>query len=203
MEKVLIQFAHPALSKSNVHKVLLNYCRDLKNITFNDLYEYYPDMYIDVDREQSLLLQHDIIVFQHPFYWYSSPAIIKQWLDLVLEHNWAYGVHGNALAGKKMLNIISCGGSREAYSATGRNRYTVNQFLAQFDQTAVTCKMEYMPPFVVHGTYRITRDEIDRYGEQYRTLLAALTNDLLLPEHYRDVAYLNDLIPSLPAVGLV
>ena len=27
---------------------------------------------------------NDIIVFQHPFYWYSCPAIMKEWMDLVL-----------------------------------------------------------------------------------------------------------------------
>ncbi|QIP12261.1 NAD(P)H oxidoreductase [Spirosoma aureum] len=197
MAKVLIQFAHPALSKSNVHKVLINYCRDIKNVTFNDLYEYYPDMYIDVEREQRLLLQHDIIVFQHPFYWYSCPALIKQWFDLVLEHNWAYGSHGNALVGKKMFNVISSGGAQDAYSETGRNRYTVHQFLAPFDQTAITCKMEYLPPFVIHGTYRITPEDIKRYGEQYRTILSALANDQLLALDYKQVDYLNELVPAL------
>lgn len=28
---------------------------------------------------------------QHPFYWYSTPALLKEWQDLVLEHGWAYG----------------------------------------------------------------------------------------------------------------
>jgi glutathione-regulated potassium-efflux system ancillary protein KefG len=197
MARVLIQFAHPALSKSKVHSSLINYCRNINDVTFNDLYEKYPDMFIDVAAEQKLLLQHDIILFQHPFYWYSSPAIIKQWLDLVLEHNWAYGTRGNALVGKKMGCVISCGGGPDTYQETGRNRYSVNQFLLPFDQTAHLCKMEYLPPFVVHGTHRITKDELMRYAEQYRAILEALVHDQFSALDYQKVTYLNELAPSL------
>lgn len=202
MAKVLVQFAHPALSKSNVHKTLIRHCTNLTDVTFNDLYERYPDMYIDVDREQKLLLRHDIIVFQHPFYWYSGPAIIKQWFDLVLEHNWAYGSLGNALAGKKMLNAISCGGSRQAYTPTGHNRYSVNQFLAPFDQTATLCKMTYLPPFVIHATFQITPAQVEEYGEQYRVMLAALAGDRLPLTPFGSTGYMNDLITPLIGQGV-
>jgi len=46
-------------------------------VTIHDLYETYPNFHIQVKFEQDLLLAHDIIVFHHPFYWYSSPAILK------------------------------------------------------------------------------------------------------------------------------
>jgi len=45
-----------------------------------------------------------MIVFHHPFYWYSSPAILKEWQDLVLEYGFAYGHEGTALRGKKSLS---------------------------------------------------------------------------------------------------
>jgi len=197
MANVLIQFAHPLLSKSRVHKALLRSIPSLKGVTINDLYERYPDLYIDVEREQQLLAEHDIIIFQHPFYWYSSPAIIKQWFDLVLEHNWAYGSKGRALAGKKMLNVISCGGPREAYGPNGTNRYSINQFLAPFDQTAVLCRMTYLPPFVIHATHRLTPDQLDVHGAHYRLLLAALVNDQIAPADYQGVHYLNELVAGL------
>ncbi|GAB3890106.1 NAD(P)H-dependent oxidoreductase [Spirosoma agri] len=201
MARVLIQFAHPALSKSNVHRVLMDYCRNLKNVTFNDLYESYPDMFIDVDREQRLLLQHDIIVFQYPLYWYSSPAIVKQWLDLVLEHNWAYGARGKALVGKKLLCVISCGGGSDAYTDMGRNHYPVHQFLHPFEQTARTCNMEYLPPFVMYGTYRTTKDDIVQFGEDYQTILSTLTHDKLNMLNYQDATYFNELLPALHTAG--
>ncbi len=64
-----------------------------KNITVNQLYEEYPDFKIDVAKEQKLLLEHDNIVFQFPLYWYSFPAIMKQWLD----YGFSHGIGGDKL----------------------------------------------------------------------------------------------------------
>ena len=55
------------------------------------MYEKYPDFNIDVDYEKKLLEKNQIIIWQHPFYWYSAPPLLKQWIDLVLEFGWAYG----------------------------------------------------------------------------------------------------------------
>ena len=83
----------------------------LEGVTIVDLYAEYPSLDIDVAREQQRLLAHDVIVLQHPFYWYSSPAIIKEWQDLVLENGWAYGPGGTRLAGRYLMSAISTGGS--------------------------------------------------------------------------------------------
>lgn len=195
MAKVLVLFAHPALEKSRVHNMMISQIRHLQGVTFHDLYETYPDLDIDIKKEQQLLLLHDIIVFQHPFYWYSCPAVIKQWMDLVLEHGWAYGSHGLALTGKKVLNAISCGGSREAYSNDGRNRFTIRQFLAPFDQTATLCKMQYLPPFAVHGTHRLDANAIENFALQYRLTLTTLVRNEITDEEFRKVDYINDIIP--------
>ena len=77
--RVLVLFAHPAPHKSRINRHLIASVQGLDNVTINDLYEEYPTFDINVQREQELLLAHDIIVFQHPFYWYSSPAILKEW----------------------------------------------------------------------------------------------------------------------------
>ena len=66
----------------------------LRGVTFHDLYELYPDFDVQVEQEQELLISHDMIILQHPFYWYSCPPLLKQWIDLVLEHGWAYGKEG-------------------------------------------------------------------------------------------------------------
>src|SRR5690349_3159009 len=95
--KILILFAHPRLRNSVVQSALIKAVAGLEGVTFRDLYASYPDYMIDVEAEQKALLAHDVIVLQHPFYWYSSPAIIKEWQDLVLENGWAYGPGGTAL----------------------------------------------------------------------------------------------------------
>lgn len=95
MKRVLVLFAHPAVHKSRINRHLADAVRGLEQVTFHDLYEAYPDFLIDVPREQELLRSHDVIVVQHPFYWYSTPAIFKEWMDLVLEYGFAYGKGGS------------------------------------------------------------------------------------------------------------
>ena len=172
--RVLVLFAHPALRKSRVNKRLLSAVEGLDGVEVNDLYQSYPDFDIDVAREQRLLTDHDVVVLQHPFYWYSTPAILKEWQDLVLEHGWAYGHDGHALEGKTLLNVVSTGGPENAYAQGGANRFTMRQLLAPIEQTARLCGMEYLPPFVVHGTHALTSDGIDREAADYRRLLEAL-----------------------------
>ncbi|MGB8190704.1 MAG: NAD(P)H-dependent oxidoreductase [Chitinophagaceae bacterium] len=195
MAKILLLFAHPVLEKSRVHACLLRHIRNLDGITFHDLYEQYPDFDIDIKHEQRLLLQHDVIILQHPFYWYSTPAILKQWQDLVLEHGWAYGSKGKMLTGKRIFNVISCGGRKEAYQPGGYNRLTIRQLLGPIEQTARLCNMVYMPPFVVHGTHKLNAADMELYGVQYEQLLIALANDRINEAEWQQADYLNDLIP--------
>src|SRR6266481_9722266 len=178
--RILVLFAHPALHKSRINRQLIATIRDLENVTINDLYEEYSDFYIDVKREQQLLIDHDIIVFQHPFYWYSSPAILKQWEDLVLEHGFAYGKNGTRLQGKLVLTAISTGGPSSAYQRDGYNYFTVRELLAPFEQTARLCGMTYLPPFVVPGVlWMNSQTELSAYGSVYQKALEALRDHTL------------------------
>ena len=118
-------------------------------MTFADLYADYPDFQIDIDREQARLLEHDVIVFMHPLYWYSTPAILKEWQDLVLEHGFAYWAGGAALHGKIFLDALTAGGAEAAYCAEGYNYFSIRELLHPLEQTAALCGMLYLPPFAL------------------------------------------------------
>ena len=177
MPRVLVVFAHPSLQTSRIHRRLLEGVSDLPDVTLRDLYERYPEFDVDVAAEQELLLAHDVVVWQHPFYWYSVPPLLKQWIDLVLEHGWAYGSGGTALHGKDLLSVVSAGGPGEAYREGGYNRYTFRQFLRPLEQTARLCGVRYLPPWVVPGTHRISRDGLADLAPRYRSLLEWLARD--------------------------
>ena len=197
MSRILVLFAHPALEKSRAHQQLLVGIKTLQGITVNDLYERYPEFDIDIEAEKKLLLEHDIIVWQHPFYWYSAPALLKQWLDLVLEHGWAYGKTGLALSGKKVFNAITSGGRTEGYQHDGFNKYTLQELLRPFERTAELCRMQYWPPFWVPGVHVMDSEEIHYYSDQYRELLMALRDDRISPGSIAEVSFLNSLV-SVP-----
>ena len=189
--QILVLFAHPAFQKSRVNKVLTRKVRDLPGVTFHDLYEAYPEFYIDVQAEQDLLTTHDVIVFHHPFFWYSTPAILKEWQDLVLEHGWAYGSEGTALRGKIHLNVVTTGGREEAYQREGYNRFTIRELLAPIEQTARLCGMEFLPPFVAHGTHHMTREEMEAHEEDYLSLLEGIRDGRLDLEAAKALSRLN------------
>lgn len=175
--------------------MLVDKLEHIDGVTFHDLYELYPDFNIDLHREQELLSNHDIVVWHHPFYWYSCPPLMKQWIDVVLEYRWAYGPQGNALAGKQALNVITAGGTREVYCAEGYNHYSINQFLVPFEQTAKLCGMEYLPPFAVTGTHGLSEDDLEKYGRQYQNLIRRLQEGLS-QKQVAHCHFLND-IPEL------
>ncbi len=193
MNRILILFAHPALEKSRAQRVLLKSAEKLEGVTINDLYENYPEFDVDIHREQKLLLEHDIIILQHPLYWYSGPALLKQWMDLVLEHGWAYGKDGHALKGKRIFNAFSSGGGKNAYAASGMQGCTISEVMMQFQKTAALCKMVYLPPFWVPGTHRLDAPQINEYGRLYRKLLIALRDDYYSDKEIEPVDCLNDL----------
>ncbi|MEM1416142.1 MAG: NAD(P)H-dependent oxidoreductase [Myxococcota bacterium] len=180
MARVLVLFAHPAFERSRVNRALALEIADRPWLTFRDLYQVYPDFDIDPGAEQALLEAHDVVVFQHPFYWYSVPPLLKQWQDLVLQHGWAYGHEGHALEGKAAMHALTAGGGREAYAAEGKNHFTIDELLRPCEQTARLCRMRWLPPFVVYGTHRLGAEGVKAEARRYRTRLEALRDDRTL-----------------------
>ncbi len=205
MPRVLLLFAHPAFDHSRAHKHLLQALPNDLHLTFRDLYELYPDFYIEIEREQALLKEHDIIVWQHPVYWYSCPPLLKQWIDLVLAFGWAYGPGGEAVKGKRLIQVVSTGGSRHAYQLEGFHRHTLRQFLLPFEQTARLCGMLYLPPFVAFGTHRLSDEALFDLSLDYGRLLQHLLDDEdgSFSEKLLNCEYANDCLsalhPSLPS----
>ncbi|BAX81683.1 NAD(P)H-dependent oxidoreductase [Labilibaculum antarcticum] len=192
MKKILILFAHPAFQKSRINKILIQGLDDIEGITLHDLYQAYPEMDIDIESEQRLVDAHDIVIFHHPFYWYSTPAILKEWQDLVLKHGWAYGHEGKNLKGKFIFQVLTAGGERMAYCQQGYNKFTIRQLLSPFEQMANLCKMNYLPPFVVHGTHSITMQEVLEHKTTYLELLAGLRDETINLDDLANREYFND-----------
>lgn len=178
MKKILVIFAHPKVTQSKMNMEMRRHIADLKHVTIHDLYAEYPDFLIDVEREQTLVEEHDVIIFQHPFYWYQAPAIIKEWLDLVLEYGWAYGVGGTALQDKIMLQAITAGGGADSYRREGYNRYTIKELTTPFIATANLCKMKWREPFTVLGIHKgLPDEEIKKHTERYREFVLSLRDE--------------------------
>ena len=170
--KILVNVFHPKLDKSTVNRLWVERLSTEANVTVRNIYELYPDGKIDVAAEQAALSAHDRLVFQHPFYWYSIPPLMKQWLDDVLTYGWAYG-DKQALKGKELMVAVTTGGGEEFYQKDGLAGHTVAEFLVAYETIASYLDMQYGKMFVVGGCLNISDDEISAQVPRYQAVLSA------------------------------
>jgi len=198
--KVLILFAHPSQHRSEVNLPLVEASRTVDDVSVVDLYAEYPDYCIDIEREQQRLREHDIVVFMFPLYWYSTPSILKEWQDLVLEYGFAYGHDGRELQGKRLLCAITAGGTEHAYRAKGYNHYSIRELLRPIEQTATLCGMVYLPPYALFGSRTALEDgKVDEHVDRWRQILDCLRRDQVDLGLASEAEKLNECL--LQAVG--
>lgn len=178
MARLLVYYAHPGHKYSRVNIELARIAKEMDGISFCDLYEIYPRFDINISKEQDRLLEHDVILFQHPLFWYSTPSLIKEWIDLVLEHGFAFGSGGKNLEGKIMMNAISASGPHEAYQKDGYQHFPLRTFLTPLEQTARLCHMSYAAPYTLFSAVKATENnEIAKHAAGYEELLKAIRDD--------------------------
>ncbi|RXJ68886.1 general stress protein [Halarcobacter ebronensis] len=172
MKKTLIILAHPNFEESRLNKTLINTIKNEKNITINNLYSEYKSFdKIDIKREQTLLLEHDRIVFQFPFYWFSSPSLLKEWQDKVLEYGFAYGSEGGKLKTKEFKIVTTMGSPEFAYQAGAYIQASMNELLKPFETMAKFTRMSYTMPFYVYKALKITDEELEQKAFEYKQTL--------------------------------
>lgn len=116
--KKLVVLTHPNIQESRVNKTWLNELKKYpESFDIHALYESYPDLNFNVQKEQELLEQYDEIIFQFPVHWFSVPFALKKYMDEVLTFGWAFGPGGDKLKGKKIGFAVSTGGAKESYDS--------------------------------------------------------------------------------------
>ncbi|MEM9444632.1 MAG: NAD(P)H-dependent oxidoreductase [Verrucomicrobiota bacterium] len=163
--KVLIIVAHPDLENSRLNRSLIEKVQSEKSITTHLLYKEYLDWKIDVTREQELLSQHDRIVLQFPLYWYSTPPLLKKYMDDVLEYGWAFGEGGGKLKGKQLMVATTLGVHPDVYRAGGIGQFTLSELLRPLQATASFCGMIYLPAYAIGGD--LSDEALSSRAEEY------------------------------------
>ncbi|WP_160036425.1 NAD(P)H-dependent oxidoreductase [Paenibacillus sp. An7] len=177
--KTLVLVFHPNIAASRVNRRLAEKMEKQTGVTVHRVYEAYPNEIIDVAAEQRLLEQHDRIVLQFPFYWYSSPSLLKKWEDAVLTYGWAYGTKGDKLHGKELLIAVSTGAAKENYSHNGNFKYTVPELLRPFQATSSLIGTRYLTPYILHSVMQNLPDE--ELEQNTRDYVAYVLNPELKP----------------------
>jgi glutathione-regulated potassium-efflux system ancillary protein KefF len=168
---ILVVLAHPYPSRSRACAALVDAIRDLPDLELRSLYDLYPDFDVDRAAEQAALERARLVVWLHPIFWYTVPALMKHWFEEVLVRGFAYGPDGSVLRGKDVLWAVTTGGDDAAYGAQGRHRHPFEDFVPAVEQTARYCGMNWLAPFVVKGAHEVDAAALGASGRELRARL--------------------------------
>ncbi|MCF2706801.1 NAD(P)H-dependent oxidoreductase [Arcanobacterium haemolyticum] len=169
-----IALFHPHRDSSRFNAHLAAAVKELPGVTVRDMYALYPDGVIDVAAEQAVLAEADRIILQFPMYWYSSPALLKQWEDDVFTYGWAYGSTGTALHGKELGLAVSAGASGYTHDGVG---FTLPELLRPFEATSNLIGTRFLTPFTTEGTLAMSDNDIVARAEAYKEYVAGAHRD--------------------------
>ena len=166
---IIINYSHPYPQHSKEKRKMLEQASLLPDVEVRSLYELYPDFNIDIAAEQEALSRADLVMWQHPMQWYSTPPLMKLWIDKVLAHGWAYGRGGRALHGKNVMWAVTTGGGDNHFNLGDHPGFDV---LGQpLQATALYCGMNWLPHFTVHFTFVCDENTLEVQAEQYKQRL--------------------------------
>lgn len=172
--KTLVIVAHPDLKQSRVNLHWMRALEQRTNFKVKNLAELYPDYRFDIAQEQADLSECERIILQFPLFWYSSPAILKKWIDDVFTPGFAYARGGDKLSGKELMLSISVGAPEDGYRAFGFNNFTLDELLRPFQQTANYVKARLVAPYIFYQSVFASQEEIEQSVE---AMLAHVTNE--------------------------
>lgn len=180
--KTLVIVTHSDIQNSIVNKRWLEELeRNSDLVTVHQLHEQYPAHQIDVEAEQKLLLNHDHIILQFPFYWFSTPPLLKKWLDDVLTQGFAYGREKSErkLSGKKIGLAISAGIKEVDYDQSGRYLFTLEELLRPLRLTIEYIDAEPLPVFAAYGAESgIPKEDLESSASQYMQYIKQVSQAL-------------------------
>lgn len=165
--KILVLLFHPDYKNSRINKRLVMELEKYDEITVRHIDYIYSDEKIDILAEQSVIEEYERIVFQFPLYWYSSPPLLKKWLDEVLTHGWAYGSKGKKLVGKQLLLAVTAGDAKESFTSTGAVKFTLEELLSPIQATSNIIGTQYLPPYLLYRVGDLTDEQLSEHTEGY------------------------------------
>ena len=181
--RTLVLYAHPNPRISRVNRKLAAAAALIDGVVVNDLYETYPDFYIDVARERALVSSAGALVLVCPLQWYAVPAILKEWFDAVLFDAWQVDrVRPSASGARRRCWLaLSTGSPASDYAPGRRHGRPLADFLAPLEQTARVCGMDWLEPIVLYDAHAVDSGAVDDHVARFAAGLQQLAGSAGLP----------------------
>jgi putative NADPH-quinone reductase len=144
MKNILVVSGHTDLNNSVANKTILEeLSKKLPEAEFDYLDKLYPDFKINVEEEQKKLIKSDIIVLQHPIFWYAMPSLLNKWIEDVFIRGFSHGSTGDKLQGKQLISSFTTGAPEANYHKDGSIGYEIEELLPPIKATCKLCGLQY------------------------------------------------------------
>ena len=132
----------------------------------------------DIQEEIEKVLWCDLLILNFPLFWFSTPAILKGWIDRVLISGLTYGgkrfYDRGGLKGKKAMVTLTLGGRNHMFGEDAVHGELEDMLRHLLRGTLYYTGMEVLPPFVAWHVPYITDEARAGYLRAYEDRLAQL-----------------------------
>uniref|UniRef100_UPI003F498486 NAD(P)H-dependent oxidoreductase n=1 Tax=Cupriavidus yeoncheonensis TaxID=1462994 RepID=UPI003F498486 len=132
----------------------------------------------DIQRELEKLMQCDLLVLNFPLFWFSTPAILKGWLDRVLVSGTVYGgtrfYDRGGLRGKRALVSVTLGGQEHMFRSDGVHGPLESMLKHLLQGTLGYTGLDVLPPFFAWHVPYVTHDDRVAMLDAWRERIALL-----------------------------
>ncbi len=151
MKKTVVIVDHPHFDRSVITRRWVEELNKYPDeFVVHKLESVYPRGQIDPVVEHSLIENNGSVCFQFPMYWFNCPPLLKQWFDVVLTSDWAFG-KGHKLQDRKLALAFSCGSGEHDYCATGKHQREAEDYLLPMVHSFEYCSADYAGSFKFLG----------------------------------------------------
>lgn len=133
-----------------------------------------PDILAEIDK----VVWCDLLILNFPVFWYSTPAILKGWIDRVLISGLVYGgkrfYDRGGLVGKRAMITITLGGQPHMFGEGAIHGPLEDMLRHLLRGTLYYTGMSVLPPFVAWHIPYISDDARKDYLNAYKRVLINL-----------------------------
>jgi NAD(P)H dehydrogenase (quinone) len=153
----------------------------------------------DIQQELDKLLWADLLILNFPIFWFSTPAILKGWIDRVLVSGICYGgkrfYDQGGLAGKQVLVTVTLGGREHMFGEGAIHGPLEDMLRPLLRGTLAYVGMQVLPPFVAWHVPYISQEARQDFLDSYQSRLQNLSDDL--PLEFPRLAQFDDKLYPL------
>lgn len=136
---------------------------------------------LDIRQELDKLLWADLLILNFPIFWFSTPAMLKGWIDRVLVSGVCYGgkrfYDQGGLAGKKALVTVTLGGREHMFGEGAIHGPLEDMLRPILRGTLAYVGFEVLEPFVAWHVPYISAEARQAFLHSYQQRLEGLADD--------------------------